>query len=280
MALLLGFILGSLFTGTAMDLDPQGCGTNSVGFDYSTLTKTNNKRIVGGNIVTPHSFPWMVALKYRGVFQCGGSLLKGSSNKWYILTGAHCLHGAVVSDLEVVLGAHDLSKNEASSETIAIKQTMNHPSFNPITLEYDTGLMELAVPPQIQRPEINFGCVAANKPSSGTICYVIGWGTTSVESAPSDMLQVVDKPIMSQQTCEGIYGTDFRNSSMLCAGYPQGGKDSCKLDSGGPLMCYHNSRMEIIGTVSWGFGCAEPNSPAVYSSTVSARQWIDKTINA
>ncbi|XP_071107048.1 trypsin-like [Haliotis cracherodii] len=280
MALILCFILGSMFTGISSDVDSPGCGTNSVGFDYSTLPKGNNKRIVGGQIATPHSFPWMVALKYRGVFVCGGSLLKGSSNKWYILTGAHCLHGLVSSDLEVVLGAHDMSKNEPSSETIAIKQTMNHPSFNPITLEYDTGLMELAYPPQIQRPEINFGCVAASKPVSGATCYVIGWGTTSVESAPSDMLQVVEKPVMSQQTCESIYGTDYHNSSMLCAGYPQGGKDSCRLDSGGPLMCYQNSRMEIIGTVSWGFGCAEPNSPAVYASTLSTRQWVEKTINA
>lgn len=52
----------------------------------------------------------------------------------------------------------------------------------------------------------------------------------STESAPSDMLQVVEKPVMSQAACRNIYGSnDFHESSMICAGFPEGGKDPCKV---------------------------------------------------
>lgn len=57
---------------------------------------------------------------------------------------------------------------------------------------------------------------------------------------------------------------------MLCAGHREGGKDACQGDSGGPLV----ARNALIGVVSWGIGCGNPEFPGVYANVANLREWI------
>lgn len=52
-----------------------------------------------------------------------------------------------------------------------------------------------------------------------------------------------------------------------------------KGDSGGPLMSQRdNGQWVLIGTVSHGIKCGEPNLPGVYMKTSAYRKWIDNVI--
>lgn len=57
---------------------------------------------------------------------------------------------------------------------------------------------------------------------------------------------------------------------MICLGFLEGGKDSCKGDGGGPAVC--NGALQ--GIVSWGYKCGERNQPSVYTKVCEFRDWI------
>lgn len=68
-------------------------------------------------------------------------------------------------------------------------------------------------------------------------------------------------------------------NTFICAGFPTGGKDSCEGDSGGPLMMQRSDgHWKLIGTVSHGIRCAEPNLPGVYMKTAAYINWINNII--
>ena len=78
-------------------------------------------------------------------------------------------------------------------------------------------------------------------------------------------------PITTDAYCANAY-SNFDASTMVCAGYPQGGVDTCQGDSGGPLF----AGGRVVGATSFGEGCARPDKPGVYARVADApiREWI------
>ena len=50
-----------------------------------------------------------------------------------------------------------------------------------------------------------------------------------------------------------------------------GGKDTCNMDSGGPLIFNNNGHYELVGATSRGLGCARIGVPGIYADVFSKK---------
>ncbi|KAI4458493.1 polyserase-related [Holotrichia oblita] len=114
---------------------------------------------------------------------------------------------------------------------------------------------------------------------AGVLAKVSGWGHRQQINYPKlnadrDILHAVQVPIVDHSVCTEHYPYGKITDRMICAGYLGiGGRDSCQGDSGGPLVV----NGVLIGIVSWGFGCADPQYPGVYTDVAYLREWIKRT---
>lgn len=250
-------------------------------------------RIVGGQEATPGEWPWQAALvkkgqdPYNGQF-CGGSIIHRS----WVLTAAHCIKNSAapaltINDLDVIVGIHDLGTPDPNFVRVALSEIILHPGWNYDTNDNDIALLKLASPVPAragsgQTLPIAFANTAPGNIGNlaGTLATVTGWGNRSSNGIDYPYrLHEVQVPIISNNECRGSY--PGLTDNMLCAGYPQGGKDSCQGDSGGPLVIYDNSAKKWIqvGVVSFGRGCALPDYPGVYARVSRYESWISSYVN-
>uniref|UniRef100_A0A2S2N8A3 Proclotting enzyme n=1 Tax=Schizaphis graminum TaxID=13262 RepID=A0A2S2N8A3_SCHGA len=116
--------------------------------------------------------------------------------------------------------------------------------------------------------------------------FIAGWGSTNASPQNNEMnstsLMEVQIPISNLTACKQAYASykTVIDDKVICAGYPEGGKDSCRGDSGGPLMWSKRKQFYLIGIVSYGFKeCGHPGYPGVYTKVASYMDWILKNIN-
>lgn len=113
----------------------------------------------------------------------------------------------------------------------------------------------------------------------GQAAMVAGWGKLSFGGPVPNVLQVARLPVIGNKQCQDMYENSGHmkiiSDSFLCAGYANGGHDSCEGDSGGPLQVQRgDNKWVLVGTVSHGIKCAEPNLPGIYIRTTAYLPWI------
>uniref|UniRef100_A0A5S6Q0J9 Peptidase S1 domain-containing protein n=1 Tax=Trichuris muris TaxID=70415 RepID=A0A5S6Q0J9_TRIMR len=240
-------------------------------------------RIIGGRDAVPYSWPWHAAVyRRKGPFEakylCGASLL----NDQWLLSAAHCFFGTTrLYSFDIQLGM--FRQTDKEGDIVGIEKVYFNPKYNPLTLEYDAVLLKLKRKVQVNT-RISPVCLPSSlneSPKSNSTAYVTGWGRTGESWSSSQTLKQVDVVVYSAERCHEFYEDYVNTNVMICAGADGGGKDSCQGDSGGPLVSYDSSRKQWVqyGIVSWGFGCAEPDQPGVYSRVSSFVDWINRTIS-
>ncbi|CAG2057579.1 unnamed protein product [Timema podura] len=285
-------------------IDPTLCSPCQCGL-------ANKKtRIVGGQVTYVNQYPWMAYLMYDRNFYCGATLL----NHKYVLTASHCVHGFHREKITVRLLDH---QRDIATETQTIDRKVvaiiMHRKYNDVNFNNDIAILKLDREVEIVGKLRPVCLPALGKSFTGYEGLVTGWGVTAQNGPVSQVLNEVRVPIMSNDDCKkSDYGERRITENMMCAGYPDGKKDSCQAcrgfvlrprqlrqngplvgqcgdslpiccpdaradklgDSGGPLHIVNKTIHHIVGVVSWGEGCAQPRHPGVYTRVNRYLSWI------
>ncbi|KAM8711103.1 hypothetical protein ACLKA7_000265 [Drosophila subpalustris] len=220
-------------------------------------------RIVGGVATTIGSFPWQISLQRNGAHSCGGAIYRSN----IIVTAARCLQSVTISSLKVRAGATYWNSGGILLQVAAFK---NHEGYNANTMVNDIAIIRLGSSLSFSS-NIKAIDLASSAPANGASASVSGWGTEyyGSSSIPSQ-LQYADVNIISPSACASSsygYGSQIK-STMICAA--ASGIDACHGDFGGPLV----SGGVLVGVVSWGYDCANPSYPRVYSDVAVFRDWV------
>ncbi|CAH8541989.1 unnamed protein product [Heterobilharzia americana] len=253
------------------------CGVAPQLMKYDSKSQIQS-RIVGGQITTPGQWPWMATIREKNEFRCGASLI---DSQW-LLTAAHCFPKQVdLSDWKINIGDFYINWIDEEEISFNISSILIHPNYRlNRAYDYDFALVKTALPMQYstkRTPICLFNSTMISKDQLSH-CYVAGWGN-SEDSPVSNALRHLNVQLLDLSECNQTEAYKGRlTERMTCAGYLTGGKDACKGDSGGPLMCQLNSTTDQlwyqVGVVSFGKSCAAPGTPGVYSNVTFAIDWI------
>ncbi|KXJ82498.1 hypothetical protein RP20_CCG013179 [Aedes albopictus] len=269
---------------------------------------TTEDRIFGGQVTTIDEFPWLALLFYESMQtgmlhpSCGGALV---AKRW-VLTAAHCVTGKSYTNLGplkfVRLGEHNLDTevdcdlNEDCNEKaldVEVEKAIPHPDYDSKSWDRynDVALVKLANDAPFT-DFIRHICLPGyynltEQLSKENMKYVAaGWGRTDFyntsTSVPSKLKLKVSLPHVDQERCRTVYAehTIRIADSQICAG-GQKAHDTCRGDSGSPLMYYNrqHARWFAYGIVSRGPSqCGTEGVPSIYTNIFKYGDWVRRTI--
>ncbi|XP_035663952.1 low-density lipoprotein receptor-related protein 2-like isoform X2 [Branchiostoma floridae] len=260
--------------------EPTTCGLRNM-----TIVETDaQERIVGGDPAERGAWPWQVQLKriYSSRPFCGGTLVAPD----WVVTAAHCLDDdtpELWQSLQVLIGKHAIThypwdNDTAQAVTSGVRKVYLHEGYNSTTHDNDIALVKLETYVNVTSNIVNYACLPDNatRLNENSYCFTSGWGRLASGGDRPYILQDLKIAVISNDVCNKPFSYDGSvTDNMLCAGYWEGGGDSCQGDSGGPVICAgDDGRWDLVGITSWGYGCARPYKPGIYTRVSRYLDWI------
>ncbi|KAM7357033.1 uncharacterized protein ACRADG_002550 [Cochliomyia hominivorax] len=230
-------------------------------------------------------YPWHVAILKKdpkeSIYACGATLIDAQ----HVITAAHCIKSQNGFDLRARLGEWDVNHDVEFFPYIErdVVSVHIHPEYYAGTLDNDLAVLKLDHPVDFTKnPHISPACLPDKfSDYTGARCWTTGWGKDAFgdQGKYQNILKEVDVPILSHHQCESQLrqtrlGYSYKlNPGFVCAGGEEG-KDACKGDGGGPLVCERGGVWNVVGVVSWGIGCGQANVPGVYVKVAHYLDWI------
>lgn len=257
---------------------------------------------------------------------CGGSII---ARQW-ILTAAHCIFvkpkGAALSPAEILVktGSNNLMRGELRE----VSKIITHPDYGKGSrYNNDIALLKLASPITSSAGQVGAIRVAnAAMNLVGSQSVILGWGMMENDHSPINLMET-DINIVTNKSCatgmarnvERRLAADLssfgkrwgiskptliefykklvpvrpRNltANMMCAGVTSGSNNSCKGDSGGPLLIRgKDGKWTQVGIVSFGAvesnsaspvpTCGVPQAYSVYTRVSRYFKWIGAQVKA
>lgn len=264
------------------------------------------KRIIGGRNAEPGFFPWQVLIVVEDTSRVPNDRWFGSgallSESW-VLTAAHVLRSQRRDNIiipvskehvTIFLGLHDV-RNKMDAVNRTVEKIILHEAFDIQNYNHDIALVKLkekvAMGPYVMPVCLPQFEHELEGPHPNTLGLVAGWGISNpnvtvdevISSGMrtlSDILQYVKLPVVLHAECKTSYESRSGNYSvtenMFCAGYYEGGKDTCLGDSGGAFIIQDQGshRWVAQGLVSWG-GPEECGSKQVYGVYTKVSNYVD-----
>uniref|UniRef100_A0A1L8DQE9 CLIP domain-containing serine protease n=2 Tax=Nyssomyia neivai TaxID=330878 RepID=A0A1L8DQE9_9DIPT len=262
--------------------------------------ETSKNRLIGGQLAKLDEYPWMVRLQYKTEdnelkYLCGGSLI----NERYVMTAAHCVKNPGRFELKGVrVGEYDTTKDQDCKDgeclpkvqDILVEEIIVHPEYNPRKHKNDIALIRLKEPVQlnefIQPICLPFAEQFTTNTFEGKSLHISGWGTIGGGS-PSNIKVNTQFVGVSNEKCNQIYSsqnTDVGQEQLCAAPKENNPVDSCKGDSGGPLMTQdpksNKGNWYAVGILSFGARCGQTDGPDVFTRVSEYPDWISQTVKA
>ncbi|KAK7482286.1 hypothetical protein BaRGS_00026414 [Batillaria attramentaria] len=229
-------LLACLINVTSQVTLPTSCG-RPAGSPNSVAENARGwvgRRVVGGEPTTTVEFPWTALLMSVATTTpvCGGAILASD----VVLTAAHCFTGLAPNEVYLRAGRDSVySIGQYQTGIINIKTLVIHEGFRQSTYENDIAIIQL-------NKHIAFSdgikpvCFpnASHSMPPGTICELAGYGDT-LGTGTENRLNKIKVPIVDDHSCTDWLSPDYKPAVSICAGYQDGGPDTCSVCQAGEV---------------------------------------------